>query len=76
MGIGFGAFVRVDFPLQIINNQLFNLGEHYAVVNIIDKMGADYENTSKLDYENLTEKEKNNLQLRLKIFGLISNEDV
>ncbi len=46
------------------------------MVNIIDKMGNDYENTSILDYENLSETEKTNLKLRLKIFGFISNGEV
>ena len=34
LGNGFGIFVRLNFPLQLKDNMLINIGESFIVVNI------------------------------------------
>jgi len=59
--------------LKLKNNHLINIGESFLVVNIIDKSGDSELQQSNLNFSNLSQFEKNNLQLRLKIFGVINN---
>ncbi len=35
LGIGFGAFVRLDRPLELKDNHLLNMGESFIIVNLI-----------------------------------------
>ena len=35
LGIGFGAFVRLDQPLELKDNHLLNMGESFIIVNLI-----------------------------------------
>jgi hypothetical protein len=44
LGIGFGAFVRLDRPLELRDNQLLNLGESFLIVNLVsDKAGYQFD---------------------------------
>ena len=36
MGIGFGAFVRLDRPCELKDNHLLNMGESFIIVNLIN----------------------------------------
>jgi hypothetical protein len=35
LGIGFGAFVKLDRPLELKDNHLLNIGESFIIVNLI-----------------------------------------
>ena len=37
MGIGFGAFVRLDRPCELKDNHLLNMGESFIIVNLINQ---------------------------------------
>ena len=37
MGIGFGAFVRLDRPCELKDNHLLNMGESFIIVNLINE---------------------------------------
>jgi hypothetical protein len=37
MGIGFGAFVRLDRPSELKDNHLLNMGESFIIVNLINE---------------------------------------
>lgn len=37
LGIGFGAFVRLDRPLELKDNHLLNMGESFIIVNLINE---------------------------------------
>ncbi len=37
LGIGFGAFARLDRPLELKDNHLLNLGESFIIVNLINE---------------------------------------
>jgi len=37
LGIGFGAFVRLDRPLELKDNHLINMGESFIIVNLIQE---------------------------------------
>jgi hypothetical protein len=37
LGIGFGAFVRLDNALELKDNHLLNLGESFIIVNLIQE---------------------------------------
>ena len=56
LGIGYGTFLKIDFPIIIKDNHLINLGESYLIANII-----------KLEKEK--NKENEVFQLKLKVFG-------
>jgi hypothetical protein len=40
LGIGFGAFVRLDRPLELKDNYLLNMGESFIIVNLIQEKAA------------------------------------
>ena len=52
---------------------MINIGESFLVVNIIDKSEDSELQPSNLNFSNLNKYERENLQLRLKIFGVINN---
>ena len=37
LGIGFGAFARMDRPLALKDNHLLNMGESFIIVNLINE---------------------------------------
>ena len=37
LGIGFGAFVRLDHELELKDNHLLNMGESFIIVNLISE---------------------------------------
>lgn len=37
LGIGFGAFVRLEKPLELKDNHLLNMGESFIIVNLINE---------------------------------------
>lgn len=37
MGIGFGAFARLDRPCELKDNHLLNMGESFIIVNLINE---------------------------------------
>jgi hypothetical protein len=50
LGIGFGAFVRLDKPLELKDNHLLNMGESFIIVNLInEKSTASGYNISQKD---------------------------
>jgi len=36
LGIGFGAFARLDRPLELKDNHLLNLGESFIIANLVE----------------------------------------
>lgn len=40
LGIGFGAFVRLDRPLELKDNHLLNMGESFIIVNLIQEKAS------------------------------------
>lgn len=42
LGIGFGAFVRLDKPLELKDNHLLNMGESFIIVNLIHEKVSAY----------------------------------
>lgn len=37
LGIGFGAFVRLERQLELRDNHLLNMGESFIIVNLINE---------------------------------------
>lgn len=37
LGIGFGAFVKLEIPLELKDNHLLNMGESFIIVNLINE---------------------------------------
>ena len=37
LGIGFGAFVRIENPTELRDNYLLNMGESFIIVNIVNE---------------------------------------
>lgn len=74
LGIGFGAFVRLDKPLVLKDNHLLNMGESFIIVNLIN------EKYSVANYSISTHDSKlssdSPLKLRLKLFGGPSTGEV
>lgn len=46
LGIGFGAFVRLDQPLELKDNHLLNMGESFIIVNLINERKVETFNYS------------------------------
>lgn len=73
LGIGFGAFARLDRPLELKENHLLNMGESFIIVNFIN------ENTqNKAGPYNLPDEKPSisSMKLRLKLFGGPSTGEV
>ena len=67
LGIGFGAFVKLDHSLELKDNHLVNLGESFIIVNLInDKMSMGNYSISTHDSK---EGPDCSMKLRLKLFG-------
>ncbi|CDW73785.1 UNKNOWN [Stylonychia lemnae] len=74
LGIGFGAFVRVDFPLELKENQLLNMGDSFIIVNLVnDRLNIG--NNSLSTHESKLNNESG-MKLRLKLFGGPSTGEV
>ena len=58
LGIGFGAFVRLDRPLELKDNNLLNMGESFIIVNLVSEKQTDEQPASGPANK-----------LRLKLFG-------
>lgn len=67
LGIGFGAFVRLEMPLQLKDNHLLNLGESFIIVNLINEK-YNFANYSVSTHDS-KESQDSPLKLRLKLFG-------
>jgi len=65
LGIGYGTFVRLEYPLVLKDNHLINIGETFLVANIILDKGNNDDGTSSAK-----------MQLRLKIFGIGNNGEL
>ena len=37
LGIGFGAFAKLEKPLELKDNYLLNMGESFIIVNLINE---------------------------------------
>ena len=48
LGIGFGAFVRLDKPLELRDNHLLNMGESFIIVNLIQEKNSSYQDNGEL----------------------------
>ena len=74
LGIGFGAFARLDKPLELKDNHLLSLGESFIIVNLInEKFSVANYSISTYDSKEIHD---NNLKLRLKLFGGPSTGEV
>lgn len=75
LGIGFGAFVRLDRPLELKDNHLLNMGESFIIVNLITEKvkEAEGENDS---HQVVTTTQATSTKLRLKLFGGPSTGEV
>ena len=50
LGIGFGAFVKLEHQLELKDNHLVNLGESFIIVNLInEKMSVGNQSVSTFD---------------------------
>lgn len=74
LGIGFGAFVRIENPIELKDNHLLNMGESFIIVNLIN------EKFSVANYSISTHDSKevhdSHIKLRLKLFGGPSTGEV
>jgi len=70
LGIGFGAFVRLDKPLELKDNHLLNLGESFIIVNLISDQFSSgvYSFSTHESKDNSFDADKGT-RLRLKLFG-------
>ena len=76
LGIGFGAFVRLDKPLELKDNHLLNLGESFIIVNLInEKFSVANYSISTYDCKE-SQGEGCGMKLRLKLFGGPSTGEV
>jgi len=71
LGIGFGAFARLDHPLELKDNHLLNLGESFIIANLVEDNIDKNKQQYSLHSGSFEEKTHsiNNIKLRLKIFG-------
>jgi len=79
LGIGFGAFVRLDRSLELKDNHLLNMGESFIIVNLItEKSTAHAYNLSGRgeDEPYHTSNGAPATKLRLKLFGGPSTGEV
>lgn len=74
MGIGFGAFVRLEVPLELKDNHLLNMGESFIIVNLINEKFS-LANYSISTHES-KESSESHMKLRLKLFGGPSTGEV
>jgi hypothetical protein len=75
LGIGFGAFVRLENPLELKDNHLLNMGESFIIVNLInEKFNALNFSTS--THDSKVSNSQSNMKLRLKLFGGPSTGEV
>jgi hypothetical protein len=74
LGIGFGAFVRLEKPLELKDNHLLNMGESFIIVNLINEKFsiANYS----ISTHDSKETHDSHLKLRLKLFGGPSTGEV
>lgn len=77
LGIGFGAFVRLDLPLELRDNHLLNMGESFIIVNLInEKNSGGSGNYSISTHDSKKSGDSYHLKLRLKLFGGPSTGEV
>lgn len=78
LGIGFGAFARLDRPLELKDNHLLNMGESFIIVNLINDKPSKLENEqySLSSGNNLEKSDSHYMKLRLKLFGGPSTGEV
>ena len=74
LGIGFGAFARLDMPLELKDNHLLSLGESFIIVNLINEKFS-LANYSISTYDS-KESHERSFKLRLKLFGGPSTGEV
>ena len=75
LGIGFGAFVRLDNPLELKDNHLLNMGESFIIVNLINEKFSVV-NYSISTHDSKESSPDNSIKLRLKLFGGPSTGEV
>jgi len=79
LGIGFGAFVRLDKALELKDNHLLNMGESFIIVNLINEKASSAYALSEHDDQpkHLTTNSAHpTTKLRLKLFGGPSTGEV
>lgn len=65
LGIGFGAFARLDKPLTLKDNHLISMGESFFIMNLVPNIsisGAPNESTQ--------------MRLRIKVFAGPANGEI
>jgi len=76
LGIGYGAYVRLDNPLLLKDNALLSMGESFFIVNLLPEnstMSATEKRMSKTSgIEDLSQK----MKLRIKVFSGPSNGEI
>lgn len=63
LGVGFGAYVRIDEPLVLKDNYLITMGESFFIINLVSNNPAD---------NNQSEKNK----LKIKVFAGPANGEM
>lgn len=80
LGIGFGAFVRLDRPLELRDNHLLNMGESFIIVNLITEKQTveegEHVDTEDDGYSKISKANSPVTKLRLKLFGGPSTGEV
>lgn len=66
LGVGFGAYIRIDNPLILKDNHLLSMGESFFIINLISNANGEKPSESKDD----------NSRLRIKIFAGPANGEI
>lgn len=74
LGCGYGAFVRLDFPQVLKDNNLLSAGESFIVVNLIDESAALSPDAA--DHAPASSVHCAGPKLRLKLFSGPSNGEI
>jgi predicted HAD superfamily hydrolase len=71
LGIGYGAYAKLENPLLLKDNYLLSMGESFFIVNLIPDTGAEKQ-TSKLTEGKIS----THLRLRIKVFSGPANGEI
>ena len=72
LGIGYGAYVRLDNPLLLKDNYLLSMGESFFIINLIQDTSMD----KRLSKAGLDDSEGTHMKLRIKVFSGPANGEI
>ena len=72
LGIGYGAYVRLDNPLLLKDNYLLSMGESFFIVNLVPDTAAD-KRSSRVSADDAAAAK---MKLRIKVFSGPSNGEI